>query len=331
MNARVGGLFAIAIASVLAICYGALELAVRASGFPDPGLLHDIRVAAREVGDRPAAAQAPDFGWRVTLRELGGSKRSGAPQLLFLGDSVSAGFGLEAKDASFPALLAARLAREAGTSFVDASTPGFGVDQMLLSLEALAAQEPPRFVVLAYIPHDLWRPARDVNWGYPKPVLELRADGRMRVAAAQPLARFYAEFAAAERQYRLAPWALAHLFANRRYYFPTPYRSYYDELYRGLRARLKAFATKHDARILIVRLASAWPGSAIAQLDPLARDVFAEPAERVRFFDSEPCVRAQVRAERTSFEAEYAYHPSAAGHRRYALCLETPMRELLGL
>jgi hypothetical protein len=89
MIARARGLFAIWTASVLAIGYGALEFGVRATGFPDAELLGDIRIAARELRERPTAA---DLGWRVTPRVLTPAARTDAQRLVFLGDSITAGF-----------------------------------------------------------------------------------------------------------------------------------------------------------------------------------------------------------------------------------------------
>ena len=84
-----------------------------------------------------------------------------------------------------------------------------------------------------------------------------------------------------------------------------------------IRDRLIALAEQYDAKILIVRLASAWPGDPVPYLDRIAQHIFASPSdlEGFHYFDSEDCVRAKSAASGIDYDKEFKRHPSAVDMR----------------
>lgn len=171
----------------------------------------------------------------------------------------------------------------------------FGVDQMMLKLEKLVPKYRPDLIVFAYLPHDLWRPARNINYGYTKPVLIEDGSGNWKLQPSQNLRQFYLEYSNAKRRYHLSLWSLSHVASNLRYYFPKLYTHYYRGLFKEIRNRLITLAEQYDAEILVVRLASAWPGGPVPFLDSMAQHTFASPSdlESYHYYYSEACVRAK--------------------------------------
>lgn len=87
---------------------------------------------------------------------------SSAPRLLLLGDSFA--YGQEvADDETFAWHL-----DQSGLNVVNTAVPGFGHDQMLLTLRRVAPDHSPDVVVLAYVPMDVSRNLRS-HRGAPKP------------------------------------------------------------------------------------------------------------------------------------------------------------------
>src|SRR5215510_2490713 len=115
----------------------------------------------------------------------------------------------------------------------------------------------------------------------------------------------------------------SHLVSNRRYYFPRFYQKYYQSLFQEIRRRLIVLAEQYDVKILVVRLASTWPGAPVPFVDRVARDIFAAPVDLERFYylDSEDCVRAKSLALGIDYAKEFRFHPTPTGHKIYADCL----------
>lgn len=80
--------------------------------------------------------------------------------------------------------------------------------------------------------------------------------------------------------------------------------------------------------VLVVRLASTWPGSAVPALDRMARMTFAAPASTAgyNFLDLEPCVRSKAEATGINYAEEFRWHPGPTGHQIYADCLVDTVR-----
>jgi hypothetical protein len=116
---------------------------------------------------------------------------------------------------------------------------------------------------------------------------------------------------------------LHHLVTNSRYYFPFLYLEHYKGLFRTIRNRLVRLAKLYDTRIIVVRLASTWPGYFIPELDHLARLAFESPStsRHYRFLDIENCTRSRAGSAEIDFTEAFKGHPGTTGHEIYADCL----------
>jgi hypothetical protein len=95
------------------------------------------------------------------------------PPLLVVGDSYA--HGDEVSDAeSWPA----RLQGLAGRRVVNAAMSGYGIDQMVLRAEIVAAETKPAAIVLSFIADDVRRAEMKRVWGAEKPYFEL-VEGRL--------------------------------------------------------------------------------------------------------------------------------------------------------
>ncbi len=110
----------------------------------------------------------------VGLRDIE-HDRGGRPKILFIGDSFTWGFDVEAKD-RFTEILRARMSQ---ADIVNAGVPGYGTDQEYLLLEKLWDRVAPDVVVLMYC-SDNDRSDNSTNMrydGYYKPYLVQTPDG----------------------------------------------------------------------------------------------------------------------------------------------------------
>jgi hypothetical protein len=106
---------------------------------------------------------------------------------LAVGDSFAFGDGVDDQD-SWPAVLE----RLTGQRVVNGAVPGFGLDQVVLRAEQLAALYDPSLIVVSFIPHDVLRCEMSYWSGHPKPYFELDASGLVLHAAPAPPPRSYA-------------------------------------------------------------------------------------------------------------------------------------------
>lgn len=320
------------------IIYTSLEIAVRWFDLPDPGLIRaiDKTLASAERIEGYFDWEAPIYGWDQDLvidssSDLNSSMSDTAYTVLFVGDSVTRGYGVDIHKEAYPILLSKTLAHNTSVRVLNTAVQGFDVVQMILKLEELVPKYRPDLIVFAYIPHDLWRSARDINYGFTKPVLVVDESKNWKVIPAPNIREFYKDYLNAKRRLYLSLWSLSHLVSNRRYYFPWFYKKYYRSLFQEIRNRLIALAEQYKVKILVVRLASTWPGPPVPFLDRIARDIFAVPAdlERFYYFDSEGCVRAKSMALGMNYDKEFRFHPTPIGHKIYADCLAEPLRAAL--
>jgi hypothetical protein len=118
-------------------------------------------------------------GWRV--RDAGEAIDPAQPTLLFAGESITSGLGVE-YDETFAAIVGMHL----GIQVVNAAVHGYGHDQAYLRmLDALAALEHPVAVVTTQ-----FTPMLERDMAHGRPALRLRADGSLYVAPpdSEPLA-----------------------------------------------------------------------------------------------------------------------------------------------
>lgn len=319
------------------IAYSSFEIAVRVFDLPDRELIRSIEknLASLSRIEGYFDWEAPIYGWDqdgINLSsDLSSSMNGIAYTVLFIGDSVTRGYGVDIHKEAYPILLFKALAANIHVRVLNAAVQAFGVDQMILKLEELVPKSRPDLIVFAYIPLDLWRPARNVNYGFTKPVLVADGSKNWKVIPAPNIKEFYKDYSNAKRRFYLSLWSVNHLVSNRSYYFPRFYKKYYQSLFQEIRNRLIVLAEQYDVKILVVRLASTWPGAPVAFLDRAARDTFAVPADVGRFYylDSEDCVRAKSLAQGIDYAKEFRFHPTPIGHKIYADCLVDSLRASL--
>ena len=323
--------YAAAMCVVGVASYACLEGAVRVLNLPDPLLVRDIEreLASHSAGVAASSSPKSVYGWDsepITCpedsRPAGVDSGTAGHVVLFVGDSITRGYGVDQHTQSYPMLLCHMASPMVPVRIVNAAVEGFGVDQMIMKLEDIAPHHRPDLIVFAYIPHDLWRPGRHVHFGATKPVMVANRAGWQTVPA--PNTReFYESYSAARSRYYLSLWTVGHLVANLRYYLPRVSAGYYRGLFREIRGRLIGLAQRHGTEVLVVRLASNWPGAAVRMLDRIATDVFAPSiaSGSYRFYDTEECVRRKAVASSVQYTEEFKYHPGPNGHRIYADCL----------
>ena len=168
-------------AMILIVCfviYAGLEIAVRGLGFPDLALIRgeEIELASADSIENYFNRKAPSYGWDEDLisglpTDLNASVDDTICTILFSGDSVTRGTEVDVTKEAYPMLLLKALNRKINLRVLNIAIRGLGLDQMMLKLEELVPKYRPDLIVFAYIPTDLWRPARNINYGSTKPVL----------------------------------------------------------------------------------------------------------------------------------------------------------------
>ena len=102
----------------------------------------------------------------------------GTRRVMVLGDSFSFGHGVEVEEA-WPARLETLLQSRTGrpTEVINLSVTGYGTDQQLMRFEDRGLELQPDTVILGLFVGNIFRNARDVQIGYPKPRFVLGPDG----------------------------------------------------------------------------------------------------------------------------------------------------------
>ncbi len=100
---------------------------------------------------------------------------AGTKRIVVLGDSFSFGHGVEVEEA-WPARLESLLSEKLGqpVEVANLSVTGYGTDQQLLRFEERGLALKPDAVVLGLFVGNIFRNAREVQIGYPKPRFVLR-------------------------------------------------------------------------------------------------------------------------------------------------------------
>src|SRR5215510_7833984 len=300
------------------ISYSSIEIAVRIFYLPDRELIRSIEKNLFSLSRIEGYFdwEAPIYGWDQDVinlpSDLSSSMSDIAYTVLFMGDSVTRGYGVDIHKEAYPILLFKALAANVNVRILNAAVQAFGVDQMILKLEEIVPMYRPDLIVFAYVPVDLWRAARNVNYGFTKPVLVADESRNWKVIPTPNIKEFYKDYSNAKRRFYLSLWSLSHLASNRRYYFPRFYKKYYQSLFQEIRRRLIFLAEQYDVKIIVVRLASTWPGAPVPFLDRVARDTFTVPGdlERLYYLDSEKCVRAKSLALGINYAKEFRFHPT---------------------
>jgi hypothetical protein len=320
---------------VVAVCYIGLELAARSDKIVDSDKADLISAAAdprRELSDLASETMAI-YGWDRPPIPIPPTDTADplSPDVLFIGDSVTRGFELaEPERQSFPALLRAALSVDTPLSVVNAAVPGFGVDQMVLKLGSELARRKPRLVIVAYIPHDLYRSGRNINFGVPKPVLSRYSGGTWEMRPAPDLFDFYLGYLEARSGLRLGAWWLRFIADNAQYYLPMFNRTVYETRFEGIRENLHDLFREHGVRIVLVRLANGELDDSVAVLDQWATQVFTtSTSSSPRFVDVEPCSSRHAAAKGLDVDKDFDRHPGAPAHAIFAQCLSSVVTEEL--
>lgn len=138
---------------------------------PDFGWAPVANASAEFTGSRTVSVKNNSIGLRDIEHDRGGS-----PRILFIGDSFTWGFDVEAKD-RFTEILRRKMPQ---ADIVNAGVPGYGTDQEYLLLAKLWDVVKPDVVVLMYC-SDNDRDDNSSNMrydGYYKPYIEQMPDGR---------------------------------------------------------------------------------------------------------------------------------------------------------
>lgn len=312
--------------------YVILELGVRVSGLPQKSLMFDMAAEIEKANGDLAShfpADRPMYGWDLPALVVPDSSVGEKEHLLFIGDSVTQGHGVDPRVDSYPALLFNDLNKNGDLRLVNAAVPAFGVDQMVLKLERMVVEYEPAVVVFAYIPHDLWRPGRNINNGITKPVLFGLQGQNWRMLPMPDITEYYQDLVRAKEYFHRGPWVLKHIAENARYYFPRMHMGYYRELFKAIRERLTTLAEGHDMQVLVVRLTSIWPGNAVPALDKLAAGILSPGAANYQFVDTEACVKDASKRSGIDYVEEFSWHPGRNGHTIYAECLRDILSTLV--
>jgi hypothetical protein len=138
---------------------------------PDLGWAPVPNARAEFTGSRTISVQNNSIGLRDIEHD-----RGGGPRILFIGDSFTWGFDVEAKD-RFTEILRAKLPQ---ADIVNAGVPGYGTDQEYLLLEKIWDAVKPDVVVLMFCSdNDRFDNTSNMRYdGYYKPYLAQAADGR---------------------------------------------------------------------------------------------------------------------------------------------------------
>lgn len=314
-------------ALVVGVCYTGLELVARSDKIVESDHADRISAAADPRGELSDLASATEaiYGWNWPAIPIPPTDVADAqsPDVLFLGDSVTRGFKLaEPERQSFPALLQVELSVDTPIRIVNAAVPGFGIDQMVLKLGSELAGRKPRLVIVAYIPHDLYRSGRNINFGVTKPVLSRYVGGSWEMRPAPDLFDFYLGYLDARSGLRLGAWWLRFIAENQEYYLPMLNRTAYETRFEGIRENLHDLAREYGVRVVLVRLANGKPDGIVAALDQWAKRAFAaSPGSNPRFVDLEPCANRYAAEKGLDVDRDFDGHPGAPAHAIFARCL----------
>ena len=322
-------------ALVVGVCYIGLELVARSEKIVESNHADRISAAGDPRGELSDLASVTEaiYGWDWPPIPIPPADAADAqsPDVLFIGDSVTRGFKLaEPERQSFPALLQAELSVDTPIRVVNAAVPGFGVDQMVLKLGSELAGRKPRLVIVAYIPHDLYRSGRNINFGVTKPVLSRYAGGSWEMRPAPDLFDFYLGYLDARSGLRLGVWWLRFIADNQQYYLPMLNRTVYETRFEGVRENLHDLASEHGVRIILVRLANGELDGTVAALDQWATRAFtASAGSSPRFVDVEPCANRYAVEQGLDVDRDFDGHPGAPAHAIFARCLLSVVSEEL--
>ncbi len=251
--------------------------------------------------------------------------------VLFVGDSVTAGHDVVAGKEDYPAILAEQWGNR-GIEVVNLAARGYGVDQMWLKLLLQAGAYHPHVIVLAYIPHDLIRPANDFNFGLPKP--KFRFFGHQTdITLAESVANFQAGYDAARSGFHLSWWFASRYWDNKEYYVPTLSLGYFEHLYQHIGEGLARISREWKIPVVVVKLTNYRHFRGFEELSKLAASGLVQPGNvsgsDVRYMDMDECVPAKAKSLGLELEKEYAHHPSPIGHKLFADCLAKFMEPIV--
>jgi hypothetical protein len=319
-----------AIALMLALAYAVLEVVVRTWHGSKKDRYAELRAAglkARAQGlSLPAYGetlpQHPVLGWDENPVIYAPAGNPNPFVILLIGDSISAGLGVQVGAEDYASHLCRRLG-PARVKVINAAVNGYGIDQMLLKAVEAVKIYRPNLLIFSYIPHDLLRAGTGYLWGRPKPRLHCEGDELVVECPPAPAA-FYAAYDRARRHGALWPWYVRQMLASKEYYLPGKYADYYGNVFRRVYRELARTAGLDDLDVLIVKLTSLYVADKTAALAPLAQAAFTpqEPSPRVYFLNTDAGMQQRLAAAHQTLEQVFTtHHPGPDAHRYYAECL----------
>jgi hypothetical protein len=282
-----------------------------------------LDAVARE-GTHPVAPVDDVLGWTqgsLTYGPPTAPDGTPSPTLLFLGDSVTFGDAAERGADDYVTRVAEALAPRR-VHVVNAAASGYGVDQMMLRLERELAEQSPRWVLVAYIPHDLLRIGHDRFIRLTKPFVEPVGPGLI-VHPPQDLEAWYAGQARALATARYGPWLIAERWAQRRALVPGLHLGWYETVLGRIVARMANDAREAEAALTFVEIPNYADAEATALLAPIMRRVLEAGADAGRhgFVRLEPCLERRAAPAPWPTPEFSDAHPGRAGHADLAACV----------
>jgi len=326
----------------LLFLYAGIELVFQISLSAKTGIVNELFEFKKKADQNHMSIEAyafnmaysPYLGWgqfEKKIYEVNAktSKTSKTTTILFIGDSVTAAHGVEIGE-GYVDLLHQQY-KNRNIRLINLAVRGYGVDQMLMKLEFEARKYNPDLIILAFIPHDLIRPANDFLYGLPKPKYEFDANN-IHLKLAGHIDSTFNRYMFAREHYQLTFFHLSRYLENRQYYVPGFFNKYYDQLYTYLSNQLKRYASSNKTPIVIVRLPNTFQFRGLSDILSLAERRFKEvdvASKDVSYIDLDLCAKERSQSRNVNFNHEFEFHPGKQGHAVIAECLAESLKAVI--
>ena len=252
-------------------------------------------------------------------------------RILVLGDSVTAGHGVETGEDFISLLARARYGRD--VQILNAAVSGFGLYQMAVKAERELASYDADLILLTYIDNDLIRSASNFMWGKTRPTFALTGK-EIKILPPLDLAKVLHQYERAWKQYYFGLWFLNHVWENRRYFLRSFYPEYFSAIYNLVITRLRAQAAAAGSHLVVARLPQAFEFYGREAVKRIFTAVITKLQDDngIEFLDIEQCVRGFLQNKNINFEEVMnSLHPPTVGHQAYAWCLHNKLLQSIAL
>lgn len=145
-------------------------------------MAYDELLGWRLVPNSRAWSESPEYKVQYIInskglrdKEYSYNKEPGKLRIIYLGDSITFGWGVDA-NSRFTEILERRFTN---VEIINMGVPGYGIDQDLLFLNQEGVKYLPDLVLIYVIPDDLKRACYSKMWGRPKPKFLLGKGDRL--------------------------------------------------------------------------------------------------------------------------------------------------------